>query len=80
MPSPLHWTNEDYSLKKELESEEMNSELFYSPEESAEVSVQRWMFVPNLSGLVYEPGKVFTPEGESKESTTLEVLTMSDTV
>ena len=81
MPKQLHWVNEDYQLKKELESEEIHSGLFYSPEEAAEVNEQRWMFVPNLNGAVYEPGKVFTPENEDKNtSVTIEVLTESDTV
>ena len=55
--------------------------MLYSPEEMEAVAVQQWMFVPNLNGQVYEAGKVFAPEGESKtDSATVEVLTESDTV
>ena len=78
MPKELHWMNEDYNLKKNIAAEEIPNGLFYAPEEAAEVEVQQWMYVPNMTGSVYEPGKVFTPEDGNTE--TLEVLTDSDTV
>ena len=83
MPAALHWTNEDYQLRKELALEEVPRELFYAPEEAAEVTSQSWMFVPSISGgtgNLYEPGKVFSLEGEGDDSKNVEVLTLSDTI
>ena len=45
--------NEDYNLKKNIAAEEIPNGLFYSPEEAAEVEVQQWMYVPNMTGSVY---------------------------
>ena len=33
MPKALHWVDEDYQLRKDLEVEAVPQELFYAPEE-----------------------------------------------
>jgi hypothetical protein len=32
MPAPLHWTNEDYLLKKQLEREEVRTVVYLPPD------------------------------------------------
>ena len=83
MPAALHWTEQDYQLRKDLAVEEVPRELFYAAEEAAEVETQRWMFVPTGSRdgkELFEPGKVFPPEGQGDDSKTVEVITLSESI